>query len=84
MRRYHYILTLRYIRAANDSSMAHTYEEGTYRPAPGQTRQDVFTHLVQRMREKEAEALAATGFGSIKPVVVFFSLEPDDLTLANA
>lgn len=86
MPRYHYILTLRYTRAVDDSSTAYVHEEGTYRPAAGQTRHDVFADLLGRTRQT-AEAspdMSGLGFGSIKPVVMFFSLELDDLTRANA
>jgi hypothetical protein len=67
--RYHYILTLRAIRTADDIAVAHSHASGTYEPGPGQTRADVFTDLLGQ----EVAKLAADGFGvsGHKPVVLF-------------
>jgi hypothetical protein len=82
--RYHYILTLRHIRGIEDPAVAFTHTEGTYAPEPGETRKQVFMELFGQEAEKLQENPAAPGFGTIKPVVMFFSLEPDELETSGA
>lgn len=77
--RYHYILTLRFIRGENDPAVVYTHAEGTYAPAPGQTRQQVLMDLFGQKSGQIRQDPAAPGFGVIKPVIMFFALEPDEL-----
>lgn len=72
--RYHWVITLQW-GGVNSSPMASL--EGTFTPAPGQTRQQAFRQLRDHaIAENESAGHQYQG----EPVVIFFSLEPDELT----
>lgn len=68
MTTYHYVITLQF-EACNGIQQV-SYGHGTFTPAPGQSRADVFGQIFDK---------AARAGSGVNPVPVFFSLEPDDL-----
>lgn len=69
--RYHYVITVQFEQRNGVQQLS--YEADVFEPAPGQTRGDVFRQIFRN----------ATRDRGINPVPLFFSLEPDDLTVTS-
>lgn len=64
---FHYAITLHWEAL---SGIQTATQAGTMRPSPGQTRGEVFNHLLADAKRK---------MGATDPVVLFYCLEPDAL-----
>jgi len=65
--RYHYVITLQ--GEARNGTQHVRFEEGVITPGPGDTRADVFRRVFT----------GTAGRCGPNPVLLFFSLEPDEL-----
>jgi len=74
---YHWIITIQFWPPPG--IVTTTYGAGTIIPSAGQTRGQVFGHLHERMLAQAQADPQLQGMDLNNPVVVFFSLEPDEL-----
>ena len=70
----HYIIALQF--ETRNGVQPLTWAHGTITPSPGQTRSDVFRHLLDQMTE-------TAGARAVNPIPLFFSLEPNELPEAE-
>lgn len=75
--RYHFVITIQF--RASRGEHARYWTSGTAEAEPGITRQELFDQIYEDARVRGAAKLLASDIETHSPVVLFFSLEPDEL-----